>query len=775
MRLDSIVDREPADIRPFIIELTERLAPGVEVLHRLGEGGMGVVFLARDVVLRRPVAIKLLAPALAENQNALTRFMREAQAAAAVAHPNIVAVYHVDTLPRSGTPFFLMQFIEGHSLEDRLTEGQAVAESTARRVVGEVASALAAAHARGLVHRDIKPNNIMIERDSGRAMVVDFGISAAVNKRVFGDASDLTEHGTYIGTPRYTSPEQAAGLPVSHPSDVYSLGIVAFRLLVGKLPFDENSAIGLLAAHLKDAPPKVATVRPDIDRRFAELVDRCLAKEPATRPTAAEMASYLIPPPQHALPWPPPGLERLRGAGARVAASVGRAVFWSIVFLLLISATPTRSSTLWFTPEQSEFWSWVQQRVAWLQSARAPSGSSMSSAAGDATPIWIMALVLVASVVVATSIAAAVRASGLAGVFRHSRRAGYPWPVLFDVAWDYRSDTGALLNGTGDYALIPREQRERLLGLRRAQRTVVVATLVAVVSVAALWLTGILGWRDAHEPILVVSAETTTFLVLVLVGVLGIVGTTAPEARVRAAGRGWRDLIGSSRRHVPHSGIVAEWLRRRGLQSSVSSSRARSMAPVVAIVPIILVGTITAVVMTLLLISVSTAERTNRARMSAETWLSTERYLDPRNGSERPGGRAGSIAPMASMSGRRLALMADPESPPGLDLIADTTVSASERLELIRAIGPAFCLSPREIAFGVDIRRRELMRRAAEAFGGGSTPAVTISSDWLERWIRTPVIEGTAYTRESPALLRALGWVGLPGIQARLAFCRASP
>lgn len=763
------IAHETAGLPSYLTELAERLAPGVQLLHRLGAGGMGVVFLGRDAVLRRSVAIKVLAPELSENSGARTRFMREAQAAAAVTHPNVVSVYHVDTLPRSGMPYYLMQFIEGQSLGERLTEGRALGESTARRVIGEVAAALAAAHSRGLVHRDIKPNNIMLDRESGRALVVDFGISAAVNARVFGDASALTEQGAYIGTPLYTSPEQAAGQTISHPSDVYSLGVVAFQLLTGRLPFEASSTIEMLAAHLKDAPPRVAALRPDIDRRFAELIDRCLAKEPATRPTAAEIASYLVPSPQHAIEWPPPGLEWLRGSGARVATALGYAVGFAILFMLLLSATPTRSSVAWYGPEQSEFWTWVQQRVVWFQSARAPIDLTRSEAVGDATPIWLFSLALVAVLVVVSGMMAITRTIVFARALMYGRRAGYPATTLFDVGWDYRGDTAALLNGAGDFALVSPDERSRLLALRQIQRSVVIATLVITVLAAALWLAGVVRIRQVNEPILIVSGETSKFLLLVLLGALAIVATSAREARLRAAGRGWRDLLGATRRLLPRSEVVAAWLR-------ATSARApgKSWAPllVAGLVPVLLAVALLSVVATVFLITVSTAERTNKARSSAERWLAGTRN-DTREASPPPSADARRLAPSGSSGGRWLALMADPDSPPGLAIIADSTTSSRDRIELVYAIVPAFCLNPREVALGVDARRRNLLQKAATSLGGKDEGALAFTTDWLERWIHSPRQEAAPYARKLPLLLNALGWIGLPDIRARLAFCRA--
>ncbi|MBI1723107.1 MAG: protein kinase, partial [Gemmatimonadetes bacterium] len=191
-------------------ELRAALAPGIQLLRPLGEGGMGHVWLARDPALKRLVAVKVLHPELANDPTSRARFAREAEAAAAVAHPGVVSVYQVGELPRSGTAYFVMQYVEGKSLQDEIKPGEAMPEPRARRMVGEVASALAAAHARGLVHRDIKPAKVMVDAESGRVVVLDFGISAALERRATPGATRLTAEGHSIGTPMYMSPEQAA-------------------------------------------------------------------------------------------------------------------------------------------------------------------------------------------------------------------------------------------------------------------------------------------------------------------------------------------------------------------------------------------------------------------------------------------------------------------------------------------------------------------------------------------------------------------------------------
>ena len=224
-------------------ELRGALAPGIQVLRPLGAGAMGLVFLGRDPLLKRFVAVKVLSPQLAGDSIARARFVRESEASAAVTHPNVAAIYVVGELPGSGTPYYVMQFIEGRSLAEEIAGGGATSELRAKRMIGEIASALEAAHARGLVHRDMKPANIMIEAESDRPVVLDFGISAVLQRDGMPADARLTSAGSYVGTPTYMSPEQAVGEPVTGQSDVYGLGLIAFELLSGRPPFDGPSVV----------------------------------------------------------------------------------------------------------------------------------------------------------------------------------------------------------------------------------------------------------------------------------------------------------------------------------------------------------------------------------------------------------------------------------------------------------------------------------------------------------------------------------------------------
>ncbi len=252
------------------IALQQAVAGRYSLERELGRGGMGIVFLARDVALDRPVAIKLLPPALGARAGLTERFVHEARTAARLSHPNIVPIHAVDEA--GGMVFFVMSFVDGETLGDRLRDKGPLTPHEAARLVQEVAWALGYAHGRGVVHRDIKPDNIMLERASGRAIVMDFGIAGA--------AGGAAEH---FGTAQYVSPEQATGESVDGRSDLYSLGVVGFLALTGRLPFDGEDLHALLAMHVSRPAPPLLSVAPGAPRKLAQALDRCLAKAPADR------------------------------------------------------------------------------------------------------------------------------------------------------------------------------------------------------------------------------------------------------------------------------------------------------------------------------------------------------------------------------------------------------------------------------------------------------------------------------------------------------------
>jgi serine/threonine-protein kinase len=259
-------------VAPEFVLLQQAVIGRYSLERELGRGGMGVVFLARDVALDRPVAIKLLPPALALRPGLKGRFLAEARTAAKLSQPNIVSIHSVEEV--ADLVFFVMAYVEGETLGERLRGKGPLTPNEAARMLQEVAWALGYAHGRGVVHRDIKPDNIMLERGSGRAIVMDFGIAGAATSAGGGEV---------LGTAQYISPEQANGDPVDGRSDLYSLGAVAFLALTGRLPFDAEDAASLLAMHITKPAPPVLSAAPGLPRKLAQAVDRCLAKPPSER------------------------------------------------------------------------------------------------------------------------------------------------------------------------------------------------------------------------------------------------------------------------------------------------------------------------------------------------------------------------------------------------------------------------------------------------------------------------------------------------------------
>jgi serine/threonine-protein kinase len=243
--------------------------------RELGRGGMGVVYLAREVRLDRPVAIKLLPPEYAARPELRDRFMREARTAARLSHPYIVPIHAVEEI--DGFVFIVMAFVDGGTLAQRVASHGPLPAPEVTRIMQEVAWALAYAHVQGIVHRDIKPANILLERGTGRAMVADFGIAR------LAESSGDTAVGVVLGTPEFMSPEQASAEPIDGRSDLYALGVVAYFALTAKLPFTAPTVQGVLAKQLSQAPPAVATETRGVPRALAQAIDRCLRKEPAAR------------------------------------------------------------------------------------------------------------------------------------------------------------------------------------------------------------------------------------------------------------------------------------------------------------------------------------------------------------------------------------------------------------------------------------------------------------------------------------------------------------
>ena len=223
--------------------LIQALGNAFTVEGELGRGGMGVVFNARDERLKRQVAIKVLPPELAFREEIRIRFLREAETAARLSHPHIVPIHSVGESP-DGLVYFVMAYVDGESLAARLRRRGRLPPEETRRIMQETADAMGAAHALGIIHRDVKPDNILLEGSRGRVVVTDFGIAKALSSTT-GPAT-LTATGVAIGTPQYMSPEQAAGdREIDGRSDIYSLGVVAYQMLTGELPFQAPTVPGL--------------------------------------------------------------------------------------------------------------------------------------------------------------------------------------------------------------------------------------------------------------------------------------------------------------------------------------------------------------------------------------------------------------------------------------------------------------------------------------------------------------------------------------------------
>jgi hypothetical protein len=592
---ERVAVTQPAAEEALEAELRETLEPRIQLLRQLGDGGMGRVYLARDPELRRLVAVKVLATALRDDPIARQRFTREARAAAAVSHPNVVTIHEVGTLPTSGAPYLIMQYVDGQSLLDELPDGHAP-EARARRIIGEIASALATAHARGLVHRDITPSNVVIDSESGRTVVLDFGIAAALDASAWGGTTTLTSVGTAIGTPAYMSPEQAAAEPVCPESDVYSLGLVAYELVSGERPFGVRSDLGMIAAHLRERPPSVLTRRPDLSPEFAELIDRCLTKDPGQRPAAAEIARALLPQIEPTIEWPPPGLDELCGRGWRLLTALSGTAIATALFFLALHAQPQASAI--GPPRFAGNWA----AAGWYD---------------EVTPIWFSFLGTCVAVAAVFAVLACTRGARLAGRLYRGRRMGYPWTVLIDVATDHHGDTIALLNGFGAFALAPRERRERFVRLRRVHVGLLMGALFLALVLPVCWTVGWLGgWLEGAARLLPrEEVAVMLFPSLLLMLVAGLV--RLPERRAR------RRPVRPRHFATPARELVGAWLRRAGrAERSRSRTHGKGVAAALPASFVVLAGvTVLPALLLALGVTLLTAGRTSALRGVSAEWV----------------------------------------------------------------------------------------------------------------------------------------------------------
>ncbi len=265
----------------------QRLGDRYAIERELGRGGMGTVYLARDLRLDRAVALKVLPPEFAIDASLRERFLRETRTSASFSHPNIVPVHAVEE--GEDLVAFAMGYVEGESLAERVRRLGPLGVRELVRLLQDIGYALAYAHGRGVVHRDLKPDNVMIERATGRALLMDFGIARAIaTAPAPGSTAGLTRVGEVIGTPEYMSPEQASGDTLDGRSDLYSLGLVAFFAATGQIAMGGATPQRILVRQLTEVVPALADLRPDLPTALADAVDRCVAKEPDDRFASAE-------------------------------------------------------------------------------------------------------------------------------------------------------------------------------------------------------------------------------------------------------------------------------------------------------------------------------------------------------------------------------------------------------------------------------------------------------------------------------------------------------
>lgn len=304
------------------LDFQAALAGEYSLQRELGRGGMGIVYLARDVQLDRDVAIKVLPAHMARTTESRERFVREARTAAGLSHPHIVPIHRVGEA--GGFFFFVMSYVEGETLGERLRARGPLPPADAMRVMREVAWALAYAHGRGIVHRDVKPDNILLEASTGRALVTDFGIAHV-------DAHDrpVTDPGKIMGTAHFMSPEQAASEPVDGRSDLYSLGVVGYLTASGRLPFEALNLPALLVRQATEAAPSILRAAPGLPPALGSAIDRCLARDPAGRFADGEALAAALAPPMDARPALPSTVRAWLGSRN---PALGAYAAWSALF-----------------------------------------------------------------------------------------------------------------------------------------------------------------------------------------------------------------------------------------------------------------------------------------------------------------------------------------------------------------------------------------------------------------------------------------------------------
>ncbi|HRN53331.1 MAG TPA: serine/threonine-protein kinase, partial [Gemmatimonadaceae bacterium] len=317
--------------------LEARLGEQYEIESLLGQGGMGSVFRAMDRTLHRPVAIKVISGDVALNPQLKDRFLMEARTVAKLRHPNIVAVYSAGEA--DGLLYFVMELVPGESLRDLLAREGKVTPERGERILHELAMALDYAHANGIVHRDVKPENILLDRETGRAMLTDFGVARALE-----NSGNMTGTGMILGSPRYMSPEQATGeSTLDGRSDLYALALVGYEMFTGKPVVESGNVAGMLVKHLTETPKPLAEAVTQVPEGTAVAIDRALAKDREQRwATGREMAEMI------AASWTPtPGSGATRAVGqlpkaaaktrrTRTIAAVGATLVTVVLAALLL-------------------------------------------------------------------------------------------------------------------------------------------------------------------------------------------------------------------------------------------------------------------------------------------------------------------------------------------------------------------------------------------------------------------------------------------------------
>jgi tRNA A-37 threonylcarbamoyl transferase component Bud32 len=284
---------------PFIAAGDATAAPttigGHRIVRPLGRGAMGQVFLAEDQALGRNVAIKLMHPSRASDPAARRRFLRESRATAAVEHPHVVTIYqvgeHQGAGAFSGAPFIVMQYLAGETLRGHHAKTGRLPLGEAIRIGREIAEGLAAAHRRGLIHRDIKPDNIILEGPLKQVKIIDFGLARDVDH---DDDARVTQDGAVVGTPAYMSPERVGAGKIDARSDLFGLGVILYELVADRLPFEGDSMMAVLAAIARGAPEPLGDVAVDVPPAVADLVMRLIAHDPADRPADAEAVTRAL-------------------------------------------------------------------------------------------------------------------------------------------------------------------------------------------------------------------------------------------------------------------------------------------------------------------------------------------------------------------------------------------------------------------------------------------------------------------------------------------------